>query len=168
MQKTTFIPILIVFAAAAAFGGYYLGAQNTARAAAELARYQRALEFFQPRMPDEILSVSGEVKEKGEGFLVIESGSLRERVLPGEEPVVETRRIAIDDKTEFVKINPFAPPTPEEMEGGVSREKKMAFADIAVGDRLSAEAGENIKAKLDFTAVKIVVVKEELPERPAR
>lgn len=164
-KNNKIILVAVVLILVAGFSGYYMGMQKVKIVEIELARYQKALEIFVPPMPDEILSVSGTVREAGSDFLVIDVPSLSHRVLPGEVPLaLEARRVSVSSDTTIVKINPMRPPTPEEMQKGIfNTETKIKLSDIKAGDSITAEASENIKTKLDFVAKKIIFIVRELP-----
>ncbi len=119
LKNNKIILISAVLILAAGFGGYYAGyKQGNAGPAAEVERYKKAIERFVLPVPAEVFSVSGTVKEAGSGFISIESSSLAATVLPGEEPKIETRKITINDKTEFVKVDPSVVPTPADLQNG--------------------------------------------------
>ena len=154
-----------------------MGMQKANKTEAELARYQKALETFVPPMPDEILSVSGEVKVAGADYLTLEASApinILENLLAepksGEPlgalqtPKMETRKIIVSSDTEIVKIDPSRFPTSEELsKGEFIMEAKIKLSDIKAGDNVTVEASENIKTKLDFTAKKITLFVRVLP-----
>lgn len=168
LSNNKIILVSAVLILAAGFGGYYVGyKQGNTGPTAEVERYKKAVERLVPPVPAEVTSVSGAVKEIGNGFIIIESSSLAALVLPGEEPKMETRKITIDDKTEFVKVDLSVLPTFADLQKGILRaETKIKLSDIKAGDSVTVDAGENIKTKLDFTAKKITLLVRALPPAP--
>lgn len=123
-------------------------------------KYQEKISQVFPSFPEpeEIFSVSGEIKEIGEKVLVLE-----ERICdnPLMDCQIKTWRIKISGSTEILK-NVLKTPEElaKEMEKGPAvpfKEMETDFAEFAVGKRMTAEAGENIKGKSEFEATKIIL-----------
>lgn len=143
--------------------GYELGKQEGVdigkqESAQEITELNRALEVFYPPLPEDIRSVSGEIKSIQDNMIELEISSLTERILPGREPKKEIRKITIGKDVLIVKVDLTAPPSPIIGPEGVPQgpeEKKISLADLKVGDTVTAEAEENIKTKQEFNAVKV-------------
>jgi len=137
-------------------------------------KYQTKIEELYPTVPEpeEIFSVSGEIKEIKDETLTVETTYYP--VNPFEETKTETKTVRITEATEFVKQ---VQKSPEELEkeGEAFRkameetpeaailppepfkELTISFSDLKVGDRITIEAEENIKGKTEFGAKKIIL-----------
>jgi len=137
-------------------------------------KYQTKIEELYPTQPEpeEIFSVSGEIKEIKDETLTVETTYYP--VNPFEETKTETKTVRITEATEFVKQ---VQKSPEELEkeGEAFRkameetpeaailppepfkELTISFSDLKVGDRITIEAEENIKGKTEFGAKKIIL-----------
>ena len=135
--------------------GVETGKQESAQEVSEL---NRALEVFYPPLPEDIRSVSGEIKSIQGDVIELEISSLTERILPGKEPKKEIRKITVGKDAPIVKVDLTMPPSPIIGPEGAPvgpEEKKISLADLKVGDTVTAEAEENIKTKQEFNAVKV-------------
>lgn len=118
---------------------------------------ERVKEFF-PAIED-IRAISGSVRERKGDALIIET-SLPPN--PFEEWPRE-RTVVITDKTKIVKqISKNPAMMQKEIEEGISPlnlffEETVLFEDIMIGSYVSVEATENIKTKIRFEAVNIIV-----------
>lgn len=181
MQPKNIISILTVLIIVAALSGYYFGATQIIPAPkflkiergisvdqlVEFERYKKAVEMMSPPISEEIFAISGTVTEIKDNFLIIEMPSLTERVLPGEEPKTEERKIVVAESTKLIKMIPFSSPVIEPgKEMPILEEETFKLSDLKPGDRINAESSENIKNKKEFAAAKIVffpmVVSEEI------
>ena len=159
-MKNKKLTIIIIFLIIAGVGGYYLGVSDkSGQCASELSRYQEAVDSFFPPTPEQVFSIDGIIKEIGKDYLIIETPSLSKRILPGEEPVMEERKITVSENTEIIKRNPMVFEFSEEegTEIPVFKEEKYSFSELKSGDSVIIEAEENIKNESEFPAAKIIM-----------
>ena len=145
--------------------GYYWGTEAAARRYSdEITRYQKAIDSVFPPASEEVFSIDGVIKETGEVYLVIETPSLSKRILPGEEPIMEERKIIVSENTEIIKRNPMVFEFSEEegTEIPVFKEEKYSFSELKSGDSVIIEAEENIKNESEFPAAKIIMQEAEI------
>ena len=137
-------------------------------------KYQTKIEELFPSEPEpeEIFSVSGEIKEVKDKILTLETTFYP--VNPLEESKTEIKTVEITEATELVKQvqkspeeleieeEAFRETMEENPEAEISsplpyEEFTISFSDLKVGDKITVEAEENIKEKTEFTAKKIVL-----------
>ena len=137
-------------------------------------KYQTKIEelFPSPPEPEEIFSISGEIKEIEEKTLTLETTYYPAN--PLEETKTEMKTVKIAEATEFIKQvqkpmeefikeeeayrkaieeNPetiISPPEP-------FKELSISFSDLKAGERVTIETEQNIKGKTEFEAKKIVL-----------
>lgn len=125
-------------------------------------KYQKKIKEIYPPMPEleEIFSVSGRIGEIKDKTLILE-----ETIYPAnpfEEPKVRKWQVKIADFTELVKRIEKTPKemAEEEILGepiSPFKEIEIEFSDFEVGQKIIAEAGENIKGKTEFEAKKVIL-----------
>lgn len=124
----------------------------------ELDRYKKAIDTVFPPSPEEVFSIGGEIKSIDYNLIVIETMSLDERYLPGEEQKMEERRINIGSNTKIFK---WSMPVFQELKDNEilpePKETSIKLTDLKAGDFIGVEASENIKTKKEFTATKIIM-----------
>lgn len=113
--------------------------------------------FPSAREPEELFSVSGEIVEIKDKIL-----SLRVDTAwfnPFEEPEAEVKSVRISDSTLFVRqiLDPLETVL-NPQSASPYREIAIDFFELQKGDRIIAEARENIKGKTEFEADKIILV----------
>lgn len=155
-------------------GGYDKGYKDGWEAA------RKAVEetgLFLPE-PEEIFVLSGEIAKIENGILVVKADSLTMSPLDKEGP--SERRVKVISNTRLTKLvakseeerlaeeeafeKVFAEGI-ESMEGGVEpllppspyKEEKINLSDLKTGERITVEAGENIKDKEEFEALTVRV-----------
>lgn len=148
--------------------GYLEGQRETE------ATYQEKIAEMFPSLPEpeEIFSVSGIIDEIKDKVIVLKVESVVSN--PFEKPKTETKRIQVNDNTEFVKE---VEKTPEEIQRDEEqfskalkenpetdimhpmpfKEVSIFFSELKKGDRINIEAEENIKNKIEFSAKKIIL-----------
>ena len=169
-----YILIIIAVAVVAGFVGFSIGASRgsgvvTTSDAALRAQIERAKQFF-PQISD-VRAISGTVTEIRGNLLVLKADPLMN---PFDE-APETRIVMITDATTIIKqISKDPDKFQRELEAYQSKltetpsedftplpspftEETLLLSDIAVGNRVSVEAAENIKTAEQFTAVRIVL-----------
>jgi hypothetical protein len=122
--------------------------------------------------PEEINSFFGTITDITDGVITMEASLVT--YLPREDPKTETKRITVTGETKFLRqfegaleewrrlqeeyfteiemgLDPV-PPQPFETE-------TIEFADLAVGDKISVGAGENIKDKDEFEASFVILIR---------
>lgn len=138
------------------------------------ARYQKKIAEIFPSMPEpeEIFSVFGTIDEIEDKTIVLKIEL--DISNPFEEPKIETKRIQINDNTEFVKEvektseelrreeELFVKALEENIETDIVspmpfKEVSLSFSELKKGDRIEVEAEENIKNKVEFFAKKIIL-----------
>lgn len=137
-------------------------------------KYQTKIEklFPTPPEPEEIFSISGEIKEIKDETLTVETTFYPAN--PLQESKIEAKTVRITEATKFVKQ---VQKSPEELEiegeafrkameespeaailpPELFKELTISFSDLKVGDKIATEAEENIKGKTEFGAKKIVL-----------
>ncbi|MEK7146817.1 MAG: hypothetical protein AAB772_01015 [Patescibacteria group bacterium] len=127
-------------------------------------------ELFLPPLPDEIFSVSGEIKAIENNVISLEIVSLTERFVFAVAPKMETRKITVAKDAKITKFDPFILPEIDKKTGEMKpfKQEVIKFSDLKIGDRITATAKENIKTKMEFEAAEIQLqILPELPELPA-
>ena len=155
MENTKPIKILLFLILIIVVGliGYFMGTISSSN---ELNKYKEAVNLFSPELPDEIFLITGTIKAI-DNSITIETISLEERVLPGEEYKTEERKVNINSETKIVRWNPFLIIDENSSE---SEEIPISLSELKIGDGISVQASENIKVKKEFTAVKIILIEE--------
>jgi len=167
MKKTIHIPLLIIIGIVVGFiGGRYITIQTTnSSCEAALAKVKSMFPSSQ-----DIRSVSGKISGMNGNTITITANPISPLDSPATMEVVvgETTKIVkseakdsatfqkemeeyqktVSAQTDKTKI--AAPPMP-------FTEKEIALSDLKVGDQIFAEAGENIKTEVRFTATKIIL-----------
>jgi hypothetical protein len=148
--------------------GYLEGQKQTE------AKYQEKIAEIFPPMPEpeEIFSVFGTIDEIKDKTIVLKAESVVSN--PFEEVKAETKRIQVNDNTEFVKEvektpeeiqkeeELFAKALEENIETDIMppmpfKEVSISFPELKEGDRINVEAEENIKDKVEFLAKKVIL-----------
>jgi len=105
-------------------------------------------------LPDEIYAYIGTVTAVGENQLVINAPANGNYLLTDTE-----LKVIVDEETELANL--IIPQTLEGVKPGVSGEwfkrQEIKFDQIKAGDRVTVIAGENIKHKTVFKAIKVEV-----------
>lgn len=123
----------------------------------ELERYKKAIDFAFPS-PEEVFFVGGEIKFIENNIIVVETASLDEMILPGEEQKLEEIRVNVGSNTKIIKFS--FPDFSELKEGDMLPEPKETSAklsDLKPGDIITAESDKNIKSRKEFTASRIII-----------
>lgn len=168
MTKKIYLAILGVFLFGIA-AGYGLGlSQGTRKINADLqGKLEKAKQLFPP--VSDIRSLSGTVKSINGNVVNMEiTGSLNpfeELPLMREVVVVDATKIITQTPKDFVLYQQEYALYQKNLEQSLSLpvppapfiEKAIAFADIKTGQLLSVESAENIKTKIRFEAVTIIV-----------
>lgn len=123
----------------------------------EIEALQKNLEMFYPPLPEEIKSISGEIKKVEKNALEVETVMRVSRFpLPeGKEIEKQIKKVKIEKETKIVKIDwgmPIPPETPK------PKETVLKVEDLKVGDRVIITSEENIKDKKEFKASRVELV----------
>jgi hypothetical protein len=176
-QFKTYFIISIVLIIGFVFGYIYGSDQGLEQGKKEIEKkYQSKIEelYPAPPEPEEIFSVSGEIKEIKDKILILDITTPPAN--PFEEAKTEIKKIIITEATEFVKAvqrspeeiakenianlearkeNPELKVIPMEQIEKFEKEQPSTFLNMEVGNIIKVEAEENIKDKSEFTAKKI-------------
>lgn len=106
-----------------------------------------------PPSPPTIFAYSGEITSI-EGKTIYVRASLRENGASVEKNL----KVSTSDSTKYSKMDISTPPLPPGSETEDQREQDIQSSEIQIGDRVIAQAGENIKGKTEFEATKIRVL----------
>jgi len=177
-QLKTYFIIGVVLIIGLVLGYIYGLNQGLERGKKEIEKkYQSKIEelYPAPPEPEEIFSVSGEIKEIKGKILTLEI--ITPPTNPFEEAKTEIKTIIITETTELVKAvqrspeeiakenianleakkgNPELKIIPMEQIEQFEKEQPSTFSNMRVGDIIKVEAEENIKNKAECTAEKII------------
>ena len=105
-------------------------------------------------LPHEIYSYMGTVAAVGENQITVTAPANNNYLLADTE-----LKVMVDNETELVNL--IIPKTLEGVKPGVSGEwfkkQQIKFDQIKVGDQVTVIAGENVKGKTEFKAIKVEV-----------
>lgn len=135
--------------------GFSLGKKKTLdQNNKEIAKLNKALDFFVPQPLAEVFYVSGEIKSISGNVISLEINSPSERNLPGMEPKKEIRKIDVASGTKLFKISLFAVPgiDPKTKLPAPPKEETIKISDLKVGNIINVSSKENIKDKTEFEA----------------
>lgn len=142
------ISIIVIIAVAVIF--YIIGhsiAKNSAQQT--ISQYEKVIDYY-AMIPEEIFSVSGKITEIQGSVLSISAVIEDAYKLPEdwEEKII---KISINNDTKITKTIPDA----DLDEEGV---KEISFSTLKTNDKIIAVSDENIKNKVEFTAISINVL----------
>lgn len=152
MKKGFFIILIIGIALIAFAGGLYSGKKLSQ---SKIDEIQKILDYYFPPIKD-LYYATGKITAIEGNLISLEIISPSERfTLPDQEPQKEIRKVTITDATKIVKRE-IAPPGSKEP----IIEIELDLTDLKTGDRISAEAEENIIDKTEFEAKYIELIFE--------
>jgi len=176
-QFKIFLIIVVTLAIGLVLGYIWGSGQGLKQGREEVEeKYQAKIEELYPSSPEpeEIFSVSGEIKEVKDKVLTLELTFSPAN--PFQELRTETRLVKITETTEFVKAveksakeiakeeeaiskareeSPGVEPSPLEP---FKKEQTISLSDLRIGNTVFAETDENIKGKTEFTARRIILL----------
>jgi uncharacterized protein (UPF0333 family) len=106
-----------------------------------------------PPSPPVIYAYSGEITSI-EGETIYVRTNMQENGVSVEKDL----KVSISGDTQYSKLDITKPPLAPGSEGEDEREHTIQSSEIQIGDRVIAQAGENIKDKTEFEATKIRVL----------
>ena len=124
--------------------GFSAGVKSGDQTAAErlqtqIDKQQQVLDAFFPAPPENVVSITGEVKEVGADFINVEYSIAPRYPIPGEPATKKTVKVMVNEQT---SINSIIAGTT----------KTVSIKDVKVGAAVTVSAAENIKDKEEFIA----------------
>lgn len=166
----TSIILGIILVCGAGAGGYYFGKQKGETNKED--EYKNKFEKIFPPLPETISSYRGTIKSVSEKQIQIEVPPLTSNPFKKESETL-MKKVIITDQTEVVKqvlkeksqLEKEYQVYQEARKNGVSSilpspysEEKISFSDLKEKDKVAVSAGENIKDKEEFEAIKIILI----------
>ena len=161
-SKTAYISAGVVFCLVLALGigalSFYYGKQVGREAARDGAKQEvrKILDNAFPPPPEEIFSLSGEIKELVGGTIIFEINDPGD-YLPhadGTPRDKQIRRASMRIGTEYSLVDYTKP-----LLSGDPTVSKISFSDLKIGNRITVKSGENIKTAERFVAVEVRRIK---------
>jgi len=160
-EKVTLIAtiITVILLLAIALGGYYWGflkGKNATISTNEQTVTEETGSTPVSPTPPVIFAYAGEVSSIEDKTI-----HLKTEVQEGRQQVEKDIKVTTSDNTQYSRVDISKPPLPPgSNEEQTDREKEIQYSEIQVGDRIIAQAGENIKGKVEFEAIRIRVLVE--------